>query len=403
MRCPECGTENPEVARFCLRCGHGFAAAAAGRSRGYAIQTAENVRQFALISTIMPHTNRESADAYRWALLLAAGAVIVFTVAGILPMAILSAAFLVPLAYLIYIYDINLWEDAPASVVAMLFVVTGALSTLVSLVFFRWVFQDEFRGLLVGLGGRAGGIEALPISGLLLFAVVLPIVAEIVKNIGPVFLASRPKFDDMIDGLTFGVAAGTAYAAFETLVAFWPVFTSGQIRTTDGLAEWTLVILNLMVVKSLIYGTATGIAAAAFSGRGEGYDGFTPSYFANFAFAAVMNVLYWLGVRLLAYAPFGQALGLLWGVVILAVLVIRVRVMLHTALIEAAIEDAANDRRAAYSTNETGFCPECEMQLLPDSAFCIACGESVRATSATARHRIREAPAGDAATTGGAA
>ncbi len=40
-----------------------------------------------------------------------------------------------------------------------------------------------------------------------------------------------------------------------------------------------------MVVKSLIYGTATGIAVASFSGKGEGYDGFTPTYFANFGLA----------------------------------------------------------------------------------------------------------------------
>ena len=103
----------------------------------------------------------------------------------------------------------------------------------------------------------------------------LPIVAEVAKNLGGVLLASRPQFDDMIDGLTFGIAAGTAYAAFETIVLYSSVFTSGDFRTTDGLASWAVVVVNLMVVKSLIYGTATGIAVAAFSGKGEGYDGFT--------------------------------------------------------------------------------------------------------------------------------
>jgi hypothetical protein len=45
-------------------------------------------------------------------------------------------------------------------------------------------------------------------------------------------------------------------------------------------------------------------------------------------------------VRLLAYVPFGQALGLLWGFVILAVLVVRIRVMMQASLLEAAVEDA---------------------------------------------------------------
>jgi hypothetical protein len=385
MRCPDCGTENPEVARYCNRCGHGFLAA--GHQRGYAVQSSERVGQFALISTIMPHTNRDVADNYRWALLVTVGAVLVFTVTGLLPLAIASAAFLVPITYLVYIYDVNLWEDAPAPVVAILFLVTGALALLVSLVFFKWVFDVEFIELQLSATGRGGTFALGPI---LIFAVLLPIVAEVCKNVGPVILASRPQFDDMIDGLTFGVAAGCAYAAFETLVAYSSVFTSGDIVIEGGFTAWIFPVMNVMVVKSLIYGTATGIAVAAYSGRGEGYDGFTPSYWSNLLFAMGMNIAYWLGIRLLAYAPFGQALGLVWGVLILAVLVIRVRVMLHTALIEAAVEAAADERHlAAEVAGPDIFCPECEMQLLPGALFCIVCGTSVRATSATARHAIR--------------
>ena len=123
-----------------------------------------------------------------------------------------------------------------------------------------------------------------------------------------VLLAARDAFDDMIDGLTFGVAAGTAYAAFETVIVYSSVFTAQDFRTEQGIGSWLVVVLNVMVIKSLIYGTATGIAVAAFSGKGEGYDGFTAFYLKNFAFAAGMNVLYWLGVRLLSYLPFGQML-----------------------------------------------------------------------------------------------
>ena len=389
MVCEQCGADNPEMALFCFRCGRELRAGAGSHRRGYAIQTSENVTQFALISTVMPHSNREVADTYRWVLLITGTAVLVLTMFGFLPMAIAAAAFLVPITYLMYIYDVNLWEDAPVSVVALLFLFTGALSTLISILFFRGIFEGEFRTLTSGAGARTGIVE-IPISSLLLFAVVLPLVAEVAKNIGPIILASRPKFDDMIDGLTFGVAAGTAYAAFETIVSQWPVFASGDLRVTDGLGNWVLIVLNLMVVKSLIYGTATGIAAAAFSGRGEGYDGFTRSYFANFAFAAGMNILYWVGVRLLFYAPFPNALGLLWGLIILGILVIRLRVMMHTALLEAAVENAAVERRAKASTTDQGFCPECEMPLLPDSVFCIVCGSSVRATSNQARKVIRE-------------
>lgn len=399
MQCPECSTTNPEVAQFCYRCGHALKRADSskhGRNNSYVVQSSEGVNQFALISTIMPHTNRETADNYRWAMLISSLLVVGATALGVLSIAVAAAAFLIPIAYLVYIYDVNLWEDAPVPVVAGLFLATGVLATLVSLVFFRWVFDSEFGTFVAGSGAR-GGIGSISVPALLIFAVLLPIVAEVVKNLFGCLLARRREFDDMIDGLTFGVAAGTAYAAFETIVVFWSVFTSSEFRTTDGLASWVVVIVNLMVVKSLIYGTASGIAVGAFSGKGEGYDGFTPHYVANFAFAAGANVLYWLGVRLFAYAPFGQVLGLLWGLVILGILVIRVRVSLQAALLEAAVEDAAREHHGSRETFEESFCPECENMLISGSLFCVACGESVRSTSHQARRDMHSGSVGGAA------
>ena len=388
VTCPTCATENPEVASFCHRCGTSLRGSASSRSASYAVQSSEGVNQFALISTIMPHTNRETADNYRWAMIASAVFIVGATALGLLPVAIAAAAFLVPVAYLVYIYDVNLWEDAPAPVVIGLFLVTGGLAVVVSLFFFDWAFESQY--LTFAAGGSRGGIDTLSIPALLVFAVLLPVVAEVVKNLPSALLATRPQFDDMIDGLTFGVAAGTAYAAFETIVVFHSVFTTGDLRTTDGLATWFVVVVNLMVVKALVYGTASGIAVAAFSGKGEGYDGFTAYYLRNFAFAAGMNVLYWLGVRLAAYLPFGQALGLLWGFLVLAVLVIRIRVMLQAALLEAAVEDAA---KAGHSKRETfveTFCPECENMLLVGSQFCVVCGTSVRSTSHQARRAMSE-------------
>ena len=394
MQCPECQRDNPEVAHYCFACGHALRRSDAskhGRNHSYAVQSSEGVGQLALISTIMPHTSRKTADNYRWALLISGLLVLVFNMVGLLSAAILAAAFVVPVTYIIYLYDVNLWEETPVPVIAALFLFTGLLATLVSLFFFRWGFESQFLSLLIGRTG-IGSQQFVP---LLIFAVLLPVVAEVVKNIGAIWLARRPLFDDMIDALTFGIAAGTAYAAFETVVAFGPVFTSNSSTAGDGIVNWTMIILNLMIVKSLIYGTATGLALAAFSGRGAGYDGFKPKYYSNFALAAGANILYWLGVRLLSYAPFGQGLALLWGLLIAAFLVLKVRTYMQAALLEAAVEDAANMRRHKLATTESGFCPECEMSLLPDSMFCIACGSSLRATSSAARHHIYEpVPAG---------
>jgi hypothetical protein len=388
VACPTCASDNPEVASFCYRCGTSLRAVGgdAKRSASYAVQSAEGVTQFALISTVMPHTSRRSADNYRWAMIISGVLILGATALGLLPIAVAAAAFLVPLAYLIYIDDVNLWEEAPAAVVVGLFVATGALAVLVSMFFFDWVFDAQWASFAGG--GRArGGIGSMSFPALLIFAVLLPIVAEVAKNVFAVLLAARPQFDDMIDGLTFGVAAGTAYAAVETLVVYSSVFTAQDFRTTSGIASWLVIVVNVMVIKSLIYGTATGIAVASFSGKGEGYDGFTPAYFANFGLAVGANVLYWLGIRLMAYLPFGNALGLVWGFAILVALVIKIRMMLQEALLEAAVEaaakgDGSEDKRSTFV--ET-FCPECENMLLANASFCIVCGTSVRASSRQAR------------------
>jgi hypothetical protein len=400
-------SDNPEVASYCHRCGTSLRAGDAKRTASYAVQSAEGVTQFAVFSTVMPHTSRRSADNYRWAIIISGVLILGAAALGLLPIAVAAAAFLVPLAYLVYIDDVNLWEEAPTAVVVGLFVATGALSVLISLFFFDWVFEAQWASFAGG--GRArGGIGSLSFPALLIFGVLLPVIAEVAKNVFAVLLAARPQFDDMIDGLTFGVAAGTAYAAFETIVVYSSVFTSEEFRTTEGIGTWLVVIVNVMIVKSLIYGTATGIAVASFSGKGEGYDGFTPAYFANFGLAVVANILYWVGVRLTAYLPFGNALGLVWGFIILVALVLKIRMMLQVALLEAAVEaaakgDGSDDKRSTFA--ET-YCPECENLLLTNASFCIVCGTSVRASSRLARTAMgmgRPAPAAPAATTDGGA
>ena len=109
----------------------------------------------------------------------------------------------------------------------------------------------------------------------------MPIVGEAIRQVGPVLLASRPEFDDLMDGLTFGVVSGVAYSCFDTIVRHWDLMTGGLQGQDPGL--WVSLIFLEGFVKPLIIGTATGIACAEFSGLGHGYDGFTPRYFRGLA------------------------------------------------------------------------------------------------------------------------
>ena len=264
MGCWRCDQPAVVGGPYCVHCGALTTRSDDRRRRSFAVQSGEGVFQLAVVTTVMPHANGRTANRYRWALGLGALVVVATTLAGLLPAAVFSGALVVPVAYALYLYDHGIGGEAPgAAWVALL--LTGALSVLVSLVFFRWVFDDQFTRL-VGSPRRAG-LGTLPVGPFLVFVLLMPLVAQIAMNAGAAWLVTRPRLDDMLDGLAFGVMAGTVYAGGESIVAYWSVFTSAQLRTTQGLGTWLPVILGVMVVKALVYGLATGLTVAAFSGR----------------------------------------------------------------------------------------------------------------------------------------
>jgi hypothetical protein len=222
----------------------------------------------------------------------------------------------------------------------------------------------------------------------LLVAVAVPIVGEAIRQIGPVILAMRPEFDDLMDGLTLGVISGVSYACFDTLTRHWDLLTGGLQGQDPGL--WVSLIFLEGFVKPLIIGTASGIAVAEFCGLGRGYDGFTPRYFRGVGEAILANAAYQAGTYLFSFvgdATLGVILSIFWGLIILAILILRVRNVLHSGLMEAALERSAR----AAGVGPTGglqFCAQCEMPLLEHAAFCNACGTAVRVQPKAARPKV---------------
>ncbi len=208
---------------------------------------------------------------------------LVAAIFGAMPIAVLVAAFAIPIVYIVYIYDVNLWEDEPIPVTGLAFALTGVLAIGFTIL---WTY---LRGPVpFGTTTYEGSLSATPsVGAFLLVAVVVPIVGEAIREVGPLVLASRPEFDDLMDGLTFGVISGVAYACFDTLVRHWSLLTGGLQAQDPGL--WVSLIFLEGFVKPLIFGTATGIACAEFSGLGRGFDGFTPRYFRGVAEAVLAD------------------------------------------------------------------------------------------------------------------
>ena len=372
MDCSRCLSPVPDVAHFCHRCGLDLVPGDTRGQRRFALAPDEPVASFALISSIMPREAGRHPQTYRTAFTITLVVALVAAIFGAMPIAVLVAAFAIPIVYITYLYDVNLWEDEPLAVTGFAFALTGLLAALFTVL---WTPLLPLTSTLRSPdGGLLAGPQWVPF---LIVAVLVPVVGEVIRQLGPVVLASRPAFDDLMDGVTFGVVSGVAYACFDTLVRHWALLTGGMVAPQP--AQFASLVFLEGFVKPLVMGTATGLAVAEFSGLGRGYDGFTARYFGAVGLAMGANILFSTGTYLLGYVgteSLALVLQVLWGLLVLAVLILRLRVVLQTGLLEGALEAAA---KADHATDaDMGFCARCELPLLPGSAFCSACGVATR-------------------------
>ncbi len=368
------------------------AGAGGERRASYALQPGEPVASFNLVTSLMPLASGSAPQTYRWALGLGILIPVVAGALGFLAFAFVAAAVVVPAIYVVYMYDVNQWEDQPIGVVLGAIGAAAALGVGFTFMWHVGILDSNIASVSFD-GNGAGGVRW---SSLLVLVLLVPIVGELLKQVGPLVLAGRPQFDDMIDGLTFGVAAGAAFAAAETIVVNRGLFSSfGQVDSPNA-GFWVSLILSAAVVKPIVYGAATGIAVASYSGLGAGYDGFKPGYFRGLAEALIANVVFQGGLFFAARleGTKGAVVGLVWGALVAAALVVRLRYLLHFAVLEAALEAASTGSGMKDSAWGTAYCPSCEMPLLQGANFCVACGTSVRAGSKVTRARNRVDDAG---------
>ena len=152
----------------------------------------------------------------------------------------MAAAILVPLVTVIYLYDVDVYEDEPIRVVAFTFLwgaITGAL--------FSFAISQLFpvtAASLVGGSALGGGAPPFPwVRG-----VIAPILSVLIMIAGPLVLLPYKRFNDVLDGATFGVASGVAFVGAQTLVTSLSLFESG-LRPVGDVLPWVTRLLVLGV------------------------------------------------------------------------------------------------------------------------------------------------------------
>ena len=372
MRCDHCAHDVPDGV-FCTRCGahQGTAqdfGSAKTREHRYTAHPSEHVAQPSIVTTLFPHLGHRKVHEFRWALIAGLAGVVVLWLAGLITAAILVSAFLVPVLYLVYLYEAQVYRDEPAVVLGFTLgggVVAGIVVTL--------LVHAVYNPL--SYSPNPLGPATVNIGALLLLGLLVPLVQEIVKPLPAIFLPNRADFPETVDGLVFGVAAGLGFSLAESLINFSSTIAALPPHVASG--NWIYSLATLAVLQPLLQGTATGLIAAAIwrwrlgmlGGREVGAA--VTALLAHVAFSA--------GGLVLAQTALHPLLIILWQAAVVGSLLVYMRYLLHYALLEEA---------AHMGFSET-VCPSCHTHIVA-SGFCPHCGMALTAAPSHIKRNRRE-------------
>ena len=190
MRCDHCANDVPDGV-FCTRCGaHQGTTRELSRARKrehtYAAHPSEHVVQPSIFTTLFPHLGHQKVHEFRWAFAVGLAGILVLYLAGLISAAILVAVFLVPVLYLIYLYEAQVYRDEPATVLGFT-LGGGAVIGLVLTLIERAVYNPYS-----GVGNPLH--SAVNVGAVLFAGLLIPVVQEAVKPLPALFLPNRKDF-----------------------------------------------------------------------------------------------------------------------------------------------------------------------------------------------------------------
>ncbi|HEY8862915.1 MAG TPA: PrsW family glutamic-type intramembrane protease [Candidatus Dormibacteraeota bacterium] len=361
MRCDHCSHDVPDGV-FCTRCGaHQGTTQESGnaktREHRYAAHPGEHVAQPSVITTLFPHLGHHKVHEFRWAFTAGLAGILILYVAGLISAAILLSAFLVPVLYLIYLYETQVYRDEPALVLG--FTIGGGILVGIVLTVFERIVYNPLQ-----YAANPFSNASINIGGLLIVGLLLPVVQEIVKPLPAFFLPNRRDFPETVDGLVFGVAGGLGFSLAQALIGFSSVLTSLPAHTEP--ANWIYDLTTLAVFLPLLQGSTTGMIVATIWRYRRGRLGRREIW--AVVMAVVAHIAFSAGTELMKETSTNALVILIWQAAIVGALLIYIRYLLHHALLE----------EAAHMGFAETVCPSCHMHIVA-SGFCPNCGMALTA------------------------
>jgi hypothetical protein len=378
VECRVCKTEVPE-GEFCGLCG--IPLKDHQRPEGpdwlrigaYSASPGEHLLRPNIVSSLFPHLSPSSRTPFMLGLGLLFACLVAATLFR-LPAALITVAALgLPLLFLIYLQESDVYNDVPTGTLVATAGLGIGLGVGWVLLTGAMIAQAYDVGLGVGIAGSRilrDGL-ALPIAGLLLMLAPAVLVRLV-----------RPGARESLDGFAIGALGALMFTAAAQMTRLAPQFSGGMVARSRPMSG--------LMVEAGIRGISVPLTAAAVGGligtalwftRPENKKHQHRSYvrIALAIFALVVMTMYAL-LGLVDVARFPQILQLALHLTVAALALLALRVGLHLALLHEKHDEIFSD--------EPIQCPQCG-HVVPDMAFCVACGAATRASSRSSRQNRR--------------
>jgi hypothetical protein len=339
------------------------------RRKTFAAAPREPVLRPGVTGALFPHLSARNRRPLGVGLILLLAGLVAFAMMRIVPVMLAIAALGPPVLFGIYLVGARVVRDLPRLSLPLAAVAGAALGV-------GWA---RLAGRLIGTGF---GLP-IPLTGLHLAAGVGAAVTGAVLMVVPAVVARclPASSRESLDGFAIGVAGALAFAAGATLTRLAAQFHTGVIPPTR---PWSSV-----AVEAGLCGVAIPLTAAATGGviglalwlqprAGRGSEARVALWALGAGMLAIHAVV---GIIDAAGLPQMAMLALHLALSVAALLALR-------SAIQVSLLDEIPDPVRA----EPLLCAQCE-HVVPDAAFCAACGAATRASSRSSRRfRRRERP-----------
>jgi hypothetical protein len=373
--CGVCAIDVP-AGEFCGYCGSHLSPRRGDgpswlRLRAYGAAPGEHVLMPSVASSLFPHLGQHSLRPFRIGVGILVVALLVFSMLKWQAPLIAVGALGLPVLFHLYLMESDAYEILSRRVVFTVSVVSIALG-----VGWAWATEEIIaRSYAVAFGAD------MEFKQPLWEGVVIPVAGAILLLVPTVVARTlRVGTRETLDGFLIGAVAALSFVAAATLTRLAPQFETGLTASDLPMS----VLMNEAAIRgllvSLIAATAGGAVGAALWFKPDPAHQHGGAKLASPASSVAVVLVAFAALGLIDASPASQIWELAVYVFVAVLMVLWLRIVLHIALLRETHDPI---------TLEPLLCENCG-HVVPDMAFCPACGVATRASSRTSRGARRE-------------